>query len=221
MSRLVGVRAALIAVLLVLALPRPAASLFGVVVRVEEDWSLTVNQPNARLASPQISTQMARAPWASRFCNFHLNSIDLPAFQLGGLQLQAWSGSTNINVYTSSNTATMSTDNELVTWTQYLRSDGTTLKFGIGTLQSCVAGSSSTTWGDFSGMEIAVPGASTILDFYSPDYSVQNSGVTFGANRVDTLTLVQIRYYYSDGSIVTDSNPRLVYSASAGVGPGN
>ena len=42
-------------------------------IRVEEDWSLSVNQPDANLAAPQMSTQMARAPWASRFCNLHLN----------------------------------------------------------------------------------------------------------------------------------------------------
>src|SRR6266540_2511077 len=66
------------------------------VVRVEEDWSLTVNEPNAVVASPQISTQMARAPYVVRFANFHLNSVDLPSFAIGGMQTQAWRGDTNL-----------------------------------------------------------------------------------------------------------------------------
>ena len=182
------------------------------IVRVEEDWSLSLNQPDSSLAAPQVSTQMARAPWAARFCNLHLNSTDLPTFAVGGLQLQAWNGSSNINVLTSPNSAILATDNELITWTQYMRVDSNGLYFGIGTVQPGVAGASSQTWGDFSGMEITVTGGSPKLDWYDPSYSANNSGVTFGANRVDSFTLVQVRYYYSDGSVVTDSTPRVVYS---------
>lgn len=185
----------------------------AVLVRVEEDWSLTLNQPDATLAAPQVSTQMARAPWAARFCNLHLNSTDLPAFAIGGLQLQSWCNDQNLNVYTWPNGAIMATPNELVTWTQYLRVGQGNLYFGIGTQQPGVPGSSSKTWGDFSGMELPVPGSTPVLDSYDRSYSENNSGITFGANRVDSFTLVAVRYYYSDGSVVTDSNPHVVYSA--------
>jgi hypothetical protein len=183
-------------------------------IRVEEDWSLTVNQPNADVASPQVSTQMARAPWAYRFCNFHLNSVDVPSFVVGGLQVQAWKDTTNLAVFTNPNSAIMATDNETVTWTQYLRVSDGQVYFGIGTVQQGVPGASSQTWGDFSGMEINVPGSHTDLSYYDPSYSQQNSGVTFGANRVSSMVLVQVRYYYDDGSFQTDSTPRLVYSSA-------
>src|SRR5260370_11843196 len=75
------------------------------VVRVEEDWSLVVNQPNSNVASPQVSSQMARSPAAARFCNFHLNSVDLPSFTDGGMQLHVWLCSTNLAVNTSSSVA--------------------------------------------------------------------------------------------------------------------
>jgi hypothetical protein len=211
------VGAALAAGLLLTAGPTPAdlnLLPLGTLYRVEEDWTLTINQPNSDVASPQVSTQMARSPWAGRFCNFHLNSVDVPAFSLGGLQLQAWKGTSNIAVYTNPNSAIMGTDYEMVTWTQYLRNDTGELRFGIGTLQPGVAGASSTTWGNFSGMEITVPGASTNLDTYDPDYSLQNSGVTFGANRVTSMVLTQVRYYYAGvPDPVIDSTPRVVYSA--------
>src|SRR5262249_6384394 len=139
----------------------------GQYYRIEEDWSLAVNQANSAIASPQVSTQMARAPYALHFFNFHVNSIDFPAFQLGGQQLQAWRDTSNVAVYTSPNAAILNTPNELVTWTQYLRVNNGVLKFGI-------SAASSTTWGDFSGMEISVPGAWTYLDDYSADYSATN-----------------------------------------------
>jgi hypothetical protein len=196
------------------ALPAPVSVPAGLhVVRVEEDWSLSVNNPDSGLAAPQVSTQMARAPWAPRFCNLHLNSTDLPTFAIGGLQLQSWLGAQNLNAYTSPNGAIMATPKELVTWTQYMRVDSTQLYFGVGTVQPGVAGSASQTWGDFSGMEISVPGSTPCLDYYDRSYSENNSGVTFGANRVDSFTLVQVRTYYSDGSTVTDSNSHVVYSS--------
>jgi hypothetical protein len=218
--RLLGVLGGLAALagLLAVALPTPADTpLFGgLVYRVEEDWLLTVNQVNSTLASPQVSTQMAKSTTTSRFFNFHLNSIDYPSFQLGGLQLQAWQGSTNTNVYTSPLTGTMSTDQETVQWTQYLRNDSGSVKFGIGTIQQGgAAGAVSTTWGDFSGIEVDAGGGSTILDNYDPQYSVSNSGVTYGANRVDTLTLMAVRRYLITGTVLTDSTPRVVYTASS------
>ena len=194
----------------------------GLIQRIEEDWSVSVNQVDATLAAPQFSTQMARSPWASRFCNLHLNSVDFPSFNLGGVQTQSWQGSTNLAVITSPNAAIMSTPYELVTWTQYLRVDSASnqLMFGIGTLQPNTPGSSSTTWGDFSsGMEVAVPGASKNLDNYDPTYSVQNSGITFGSTRVDSMVLVAVRYYDAGGNLLyTDSTARVVFSGGASGG---
>lgn len=198
--------AALVVLLLALAGQTPAGS-NATAIRVEEDWSLTVSEPNADIASPQVSTQMARAPWATYFCNFHLNSSDVPTFSQGGLQLQAWNGNNNVAVYTGSNATVMSTSNELVTWTQYLSNETGSLTFGVKT-------ASSTTWGDFSGIQITVPNAGTGLSNYDVTYSMQNSGVTFGANRVTSLTLVGYRIYYSDGSQYSDTTPRVIYSAA-------
>jgi hypothetical protein len=180
-------------------------SVLGVsVVRVEEDWSLLVSSPEAGRSSPQVSTQMARAPYASRFCNFHLNSCDVPTFRQGGLQLQVWQGAVN-QAASSNGSSVMNTANELVSWTQYLRVDGNSLKFGI-------SAASSTTWGDFSGQEILVSSHSTNLAEYSSDYSVNNSGVTYGANRVTSMVLTCVRTCYSNGSMQSDSTPKVIYS---------
>ena len=89
---------------------------------------------------------------------------------------------------------------------QYLKLTGASLTFGI-------SSASSQTWGDFSGVQAQIPGGSLLLDEYSADYSQQNSGVTFGANRVSSLVLVWSKVTYADGSYTLDSTPRVVFSA--------
>jgi hypothetical protein len=182
------------------------------VVRIEEDWTLVVNQTNDLVASPQVSTQMSSRAVNGRFCNFHLNSRDVPNFQLGGLQLQVWNGTNNLAYINSSNTSVMSTPDELVTWTQYIRKESSSLYFGIGTKQEYIPGASSTTWGDFSSVETVIPGGSASLSQYTPVYSQQHSGVTFGANRVQALVLTQVRVYYDNNDVETDYTPRVIYS---------
>jgi hypothetical protein len=178
----------------------------GLIARVEEDWSLLVLQPDGVRASPQVSTQMARNPHGTRFCNFHINATDIPTYEEGGLQLQSWQGSTNVAYLTRDNRTVMATSGELVTWTQYLRAANGSLKFGI-------SQSSSQTWGDFSGMEIDYGGTNTNLAIYSPDYSRQNSGVTYGANRVTSLVLVAVRTYDANGNLLwQDNTPYVVFS---------
>src|SRR5262245_10651381 len=155
-------------VLAVLGNPTAADDpLTELVVKVEEDWKLVVKEPSKSLASPQVSTQMARHPWTSRVCNFHLNACDVPTISQGGLQLQVWQDSTNLAVLTSSSRAVMDTPNEEVAWTQYLRIDEGKVKFGI-------SKASSQTWGDFSGAEVTIPTGGTSLDWYNPQYSQAN-----------------------------------------------
>lgn len=215
----VGGAAALVAALLAPpGRPLPAQAPNGppsglTLVRVEEDWSLSVNQPDASVAAPQVATQMARSTTTHHFAQLLLNFTSLPSFAAGGLQLQSWRDTQNLAVTTSSNNAVMSQANELVTWTQYLRVNNGQLYFGVGTLQSGVPGASSHTWGNFSGLEVQVPGTPADLSYYDRSYSQNKSGVTFGANRVDSFTLVKVRYYYSDLSVVTDSNAYVVYSS--------
>jgi hypothetical protein len=179
----------------------------GIITKVEERWSLLVLEPDPTVASPQVSTQMARNTTTSRHCNFHINASDIPQYEPGGMQLQTWRYNTNTSVATSTNRTIMGTPNELVTWTQRLYKGPTTgkLRFGI-------SEAASTTWGDFSGVEVEIPSGSTNLDDYTVEYSQNNSGVTFGANRVTTLILVSYKKYDVSGLTYEDLTPRVVFS---------
>ena len=182
------------------------------VVRIEEDWELIVGDPAIDRAAPQVSTQMARSTSASRFCNFHLNSLDIPNYKQGGLQLQVWHGQDSIGVTNGVSSDVLNTSGERLTWTQYLSRDSGVLKFGI-------SAAASQTWGDFSGLEVTVRGGSAALDNYDATYSKNNSGVTFGANRVNSMTLLGVRKYHADGSLETDDTVRAVYPADPYVTP--
>jgi hypothetical protein len=176
------------------------------IVRVEEDWALLVGEPHPATASPQVSTQMAPRPDSDRFCNLHLNSTDLPVFSQGGLQLQVWKGGEGIAYKTILTSPVMQTPGELVTWTQYLRKDGSRLIFGVST-------AASKTWGNFSGMEVEVPGGDANLDDYSSEYSLLRSGVTYGANRVRSMVLLRTKKIYDTGEIETDATPQVIFSS--------
>jgi len=168
---------------------------------------LIVTVPDFDTAAPQVSTQMKRSPNALHFCNLHLNARDIPNYGEGGLQLEVWQDTNSVGSATSESLAVMNTPNEVVTWTQYLRQDslGQNLYFGI-------SAASSQTWGDFSGKEVPLPAGNASLDWYSVDYSVQNSGVTYAANRVFYFAITAVRTYYADGTMTTDPTERIIYS---------
>jgi hypothetical protein len=50
----------------------------------------------------------------------------------------------------------------------------------------------------------------TDLNGYSPDVSVEASGVGYAAYRVQTLVLKRVRWYLEDGTILVDESERTV-----------
>jgi hypothetical protein len=49
------------------------------------------------------------------------------------------------------------------------------------------------------------------LNGYSPEVSVESSGVGYASYRVQTLVLKEVRYYLADGQILVDGTPRSVH----------
>ena len=60
----------------------------------------------------------------------------------------------------------------------------------------------------------AVSSSLTNLNAYDPQVSVDESGVAYGANLVQSLKLVRVRKYMSDGTVRTDSTSRVAYENS-------
>lgn len=176
--------------------------------KVEEDWELVVGTPDPNSSGPQITCSIAPvADDDSLYATFELNHRTQPAFERGGLQLQTWSSSFNLDSNPYPQNQIMSTTGETVTWTQSMRLSGETLTFEINN-------GNSTTWGNFGGQGYMrsshVSGLSN-LNNYSPADSVANSGVGFAGNRVQSLTLKRVRYYTTDGQVISDEQPHTVH----------
>ncbi len=172
---------------------------------VEEDWEITLMQPNEVTSSPQISTQMyPNKDIKKNYGIFNVNFQQIPVYVDGGIELQLWEDdwSTDIN---GQDGEKLHHVNETVTWTQRMRvlEDHLLYRIKTGTSQS---------FGDFGGLYFWVSSREhyTNLNNYDVTSSVENSGVTFGSNRVKTMKLLAVRKYKENGEVITDDTDRIV-----------
>jgi hypothetical protein len=177
------------------------------VVRVEEDWELVVAEPAADADAPQVVCVISPYTGTSSVhATLELNHSTIPSFTPGGLQLQAWDNETFLT-RNSAEQGEMSTDGETVTWT-------TKMELRSGRLHFEVNGAS-TTWGAFGAagdLKLSLRSLLPDLAHYSPETSVDQSGVGFGGNRVTSLTLKEVRYYDDAGNLLsTDATDREVH----------
>lgn len=178
------------------------------VVHVEEDWELVLGEPDANVAGPQVSCSMS--PFANisdTYFTTEINHRSVPWWAPGGISIHQWSGEWRIRSFDRADRATMETDDETVTWTQLLD-----VNSGILTFQ--IKNGVSTTWGPFgySGqVKLQTGWGVNNINSYSPSVSVANSGVSFAANRVQSLKLKTVRATLSTGTVVTDNTVRVVY----------
>ena len=179
------------------------------VLTVEEDWVLVLNQPDQTVDSPQFHTVMS--PFADLddfYAQVVWNYREVPNFVAGGLQLQIWKGADLVQSKIGREDQ-LSTAVEVITWTQVLSVDSGTLQFRIQDGQS-------STWGSFGdGLVLNNPAYILNLNDYRTDTSVQNSCVTYGANRVALLAISEVRRYGASGLQSTEQEPKIVYVENA------
>ena len=212
------VAASCAALITLLVLPGPQVPPAGAsegdqpaVMRVEEDWRLSLNEPGDDVDAPQFYTAMSpHHHLDSAYAQVLWNYRELPEFEAGGLQVQGWLDEEDVDLREAGH-GNLSQDAESVTWTQRLETDGNLVKFRI------VQGHSST-WGSFGGdsteVNIAAPVAN--LNHYSPLTSKANSGVSYGSNRVSLLIITEVRYYGADGNLIwLDRQPVIVFTLQA------
>ena len=176
------------------------------VTRVEEDWQLVVNEPDADCESPQFHTVMAPfnnadGLYEQTLWNYREIEDDYVA---GGLQIQSWNGE-EMHRARNLEYGQLSIYEEVISWTQ-------SLQVGGGYLTYSIYDGLSSTWGSFGkDLSLATDADLTNLEGYTPDFSVSNSCVTYGANRVSSLTITEVRYYHEGELLAVDSTDRIVY----------
>lgn len=210
-TRCMGFVACLV-VLVSAALVVPACAQTTNITRVEEDWELVISAPSPTSDAPQVTCAISPvANTESLYATFMVNHRDAPAFEAGGLQLQAWNGKTLFSTKPYANRAILTTVGEVIRWTQVMGvgADGLTFEVVNGT---------STTWGAFGAddsLKTTIASTLTNLNGYSPAVSVAHSGVTYAGNRVQSLVLKRVRTYAGTELVAEDTAPRVVHSLDA------
>ncbi len=177
------------------------------VMRVEEDWEVVLNQPDPDVDAPQFHTVCS--PFGnldSVYLQAYWNYREQPEFLAGGMQLTAWLGDWCVGSKSYREDG-LSPVAETITWTQAIDTNGSVLKFEI-------LNGSSQTWGSFGGTETHLSGFVAVphLSGYSTDFSVSNSWISYGANRVDLMRIKEVRRYDADGNLISrDQTPRVVF----------
>ena len=136
-----------------------------------------------------------------------MNYLEYPVFFAGGMQVQVWSNDEIVSASSQVGGA-FNTPGETVTWTQRMWANGGMIGYDVNNGQS-------TTWGKFGqGALLRVGFQSNVADLagYNPDDSANRSGVSWESNRVQSLTLVRVRYYANSQLILTDNYARTVVS---------
>jgi hypothetical protein len=187
------------------AMPALSASPAQNIMAVDEHWELVIGTPSPNADAPQITCVISPNDSVDFIhAAFIVNHHDTPEFTAGGLQLQIWDGESMMASQRAPNEAVLSHPGEKITWTQRMRIHEGNLIFEV-------VDGTSTTWGNFGGIQLSMATDLQKLNQYDPQVSVEHSGISYAANRVQSLTLKGIRVLMSDGSYVEDATVRSVY----------
>lgn len=195
------------------SLPTAAIGQAPEVVRVEEDWRVVIGVPDPEGHAPQIVTAMSSTgQLADVHALFELNHTSLPDYSAGGMQLQLWSGDTNLDVRNTPKVGVLNVENEVIHYTTRMRINGSNIEFEVDHGHS-------TTWGDFGGqgyLKTAVPTVQTNLSQYDRTVSAANSRVAYAKHRVNSFRMLRTRYYDAAGNLVDVNYADIVVYEPAG-----
>lgn len=174
--------------------------------KIEEDWEVVIGEPNAEETAPQLYVVTSpTGDLSGQYAVFEINNVTLPDFYGGGLQFQTWWGDQATGEAHHSNFSSLSTGGETITFTVRMSLYPDSISFRIKNGQS-------QTWGPFGvdySLRILQSTSVATLGGYNPDNSAKWSRVGFGLGRVTKFVLKQVRYYDSNGNLLsTDTTER-------------
>lgn len=175
--------------------------------QVEEEWELVVATPDSGTSGPQVTCTMSPVgDLSGQYSTFDLNHRASPSFAAGGVHLHMWNGDTRLGTNSKHSNVLFDTTGEVVTWNVIMSVEAGALTVDIDNGQS-------TTWGIFGQSIISsVPTTLLNLDAYSPDVSVENSGIGYASNRVTSLKLKKVTYRRLSGATTVDNTIRVLHS---------
>ncbi len=176
------------------------------VLKVEEDWTLMLIQPQTEVNAPQFHTVLSPfGVLGPVYFQFTWNYRPEGEYEAGGLQAQVWHND-EAAVTRDAGVMLFSSEAETVTWTQTLETNGATLT-------GRVVNGHSASWGNFGGDDMTVTYNQGVanLNAYSTMVTRAGSWISYGSNRVHVLMITQVRRYGASGLLSVDYTPRVIY----------
>lgn len=166
------------------------------VVKVCEEWEVTVGEPNSGRNAPQLTMIMSpngdlEHDYFSFLLNFHVD----PDYRPGGMQVIRYRGDRVEDSQSAPLHDMLHHDGETIRWRQ-------TLSVHEGLLTFEVDQGSSESWGSFGEngqLRTTASTSLTNLNSYLPRISLTESGIGFAGNRVESLQLTRLEWHLSDG----------------------
>lgn len=179
----------------------------GNTIRVEEDWYVQIGTPEPVADSPQISTVMAPS-WTlvGQYAVFDMNCATQPGFSSGGVQLQLWQDNAISQSCSNTNWVSLRFVDEVIRYTS-------AMSISAGNLVFEILNGTSTSWGAFGNGELKLqtPTWRDQLNGYDLNFTTWNSRIGFASHRVRQLILERVRYFKSNGTVITDNTPRVLH----------
>lgn len=170
------------------------------IYKIEEDWDMVINEPDSANISPQVtfftspSTNLDDA-----YFQLQMNYAADAEFSGGGFHVASVQNDAIQDEARSDTRSVLATDGDHIRWTSVMAIIHNKALFAVKDGQG-------TEWGNFGGPDYLVKlTQSPVPDLsgYHPQQSLDTVDIGFGANRVQSVTLLQVRVFYTDGRTVT------------------
>jgi hypothetical protein len=186
------------------SVPGEAATV-GPYTRIEQDWEISINAPDAVNGLPQIDIELLPDPvnYPEYGGIVLINYQDTPNYIQGGIQAQAWNSDVNLGTVISTTTGTLSSTQK---WTITCYIEITGGKFNYGIMKGATK-----QWGDLAkqNMNISVPTTLVDCNNYQTSNSMLNSGVITGTSYVTSIKLMQVRKFDAKGTKIAEAGQQL------------
>lgn len=160
---------------------------------------MVISEPDPAVVSPQVTFFNFPTSWEVLYFQLQMNYSADDDFSPGGFHVGALNDEVMIDEARSDLRSTLDTCYDTVRWTNVMAVFDGQLWFAVNDGQS-------DSWGYFGGPDYLVTMPAhwvSNLNSYDPQRSLANVDVGFGANRVQSIRLVDVKLVFTDGNIMT------------------
>lgn len=167
---------------------------------VEECWELILNEPEPANNSPQVSFFVfPDEENEESYFELQMNYAADEHYSSGGFRVTAVQDGNPVHYQRGGTHQKWSVDQDRISWK-------TVLAHSKGKYYFAIKEGHSSDWGDFGGPAFLVEmtdSAGVELQRYHPKTSLANVDVGFGANRIASIKMTDVRVVFTDGSETT------------------